>query len=68
MRAWYIIGIVTALIPLMFRLTGRLPVAVRATGPASESSSTGRRAMLVLFLGALGLLVFAWTATPPLSE
>ena len=68
MKAWHVIGIVMALIPLCFLTMHRFG----GTGPAStatlaaQMSHTRQRVLFYLVLGAAGALVHFWAATPPL--
>jgi hypothetical protein len=68
MKAWYFIGIVTALIPLYFRIRGRLGSAAPGgtANLADDKLRAGRRVMLLVLLGALGAMVLAWSVAPPL--
>lgn len=66
MKAWYVIGFVTALIPLYFR-TRRTDSAESGAvaAVALDDLGSARRVFLWALLGAIGVLVYAWTATPP---
>ena len=70
MKAWYIIGILMALVPLCFRNRSLLgsTEAKNPAGVAVRELHTGRRIILSLLLLAIGLLVYAWAATPPLPR
>ena len=66
MKAWYLISLVTALIPLCFRIRNRLSTTVPAGAVvlATQESRSSWRIALLLLLGGLGVLVLAWAAKP----